>query len=87
MARSMIEVVEQARQDLCKLTGLKLSSTVEVLKRDQGWRVCIEMVETSSILGRMDILALYGVDTDLDGNLLSFEREAMRNRKDIASSK
>jgi hypothetical protein len=40
------------------------------------------MVEKRSIPDQMDILALYEVLLDEDGNLLSFERKSMRRRMD-----
>jgi len=80
MARNMGAIIEQARKELSKLTGLKPSSTIGATKDEKGWHVSIEMVEKQSIPDQMDILAVYEVLLDEEGNLLSFERKAMRKR-------
>lgn len=82
MAKSIGTLVEQAREELSKLTGLKASSTVGATKDEKGWHISVEMVEKQSIPDQMDTLALYEVLLDEDGNLLSFERKGMRKRVD-----
>ena len=82
MAKELGTLIEKARKELSKLTGLATSSTVEVSKDERGWNIAIEMVEKRSIPDQMDILALYEVLLDEDGNLLSFERKSMRRRMD-----
>lgn len=80
MAKDIGALIEKARKELSKLTGLKASSTVGAAKDEKGWHITIEMIEKQSIPDQMDILALYEVLLDEDGNLLSFERKAMRKR-------
>lgn len=80
MAKDIKVLVEKARNELAKLTGLQLSSTIGATKDEKGWHISIEMVEKQSIPDQMDILALYEVLLDEDGNLLSFERKSMRKR-------
>ena len=82
MAKELGTLIENARKELSKLTGLAASSTVGVTKDERGWNISIEMVEKRSIPDQMDILALYEVLLDEDGNLLSFERKSMRRRMD-----
>jgi hypothetical protein len=82
MAKELGTLIEKARKELSKLTGLTASSTVRVTKDERGWNISIEMVEKRSIPDQMDILALYEVLLDEDGNLLSFERKSMRRRMD-----
>ena len=82
MAKELGTLIEKARKELSKLTGLEASSTVGVTKDEKGWNISIEMVEKRSIPDQMDILALYEVLLDEDGNLLSFERKSMRRRMD-----
>lgn len=86
MAKDLGALVEQAREKLSKLTGLKSSSTIRAAEDEKGWRISIEMVEKESIPDQMDILALYEVLLDKDGNLLSFERKGMRKRVDTTIS-
>ena len=80
MAKELGILIEKARKDLIKLTGLTVSSTTGATKDEKGWHISIELVEKHSIPDQMDILALYEVLFDEDGNLLSFERKSMRKR-------
>jgi len=73
-------IIEQARKELSRLTGLKASSTIRATKDEKGWHISIEMVEKQSIPNQMDILATYEVLLDEEGNLLNFERKSMRKR-------
>ncbi|MDD5014001.1 MAG: gas vesicle protein [Atribacterota bacterium] len=82
MAKELGTLIEKARKELSTLTGLATSSTVGVTKNEKGWNISIEMVEKRSIPDQMDILALYEVFLDEDGNLLNFERKSMRRRMD-----
>ena len=83
MAKDVGTLIEKARKELSKLTGLTASSTVGVVKDEKGWNISIEMVEKRSIPDQMDLLALYEVLLDEDGNLLNFERKSMRRRMDL----
>lgn len=86
MAKDVGALIEQARKELNKLTGLKPSSTVGAVKDEKGWHISIEMVEKQSIPDQMDILAIYEALLDEEGNLLSFERKAMRKRMETEVS-
>ena len=85
MAKDVRTLIEKAREELSKLTGLKASSTTAATKDEKGWHICVEMVEKQSIPDQMDILALYEVLFDEDGNLLSFERKSMRKRMETVT--
>jgi len=82
MVKDVGTLIEKARKELSKLIGLTASSTVGVTKDEKGWNISIEMVEKRSIPDQMDILALYEVLLDEDGNILNFERKSMRRRMD-----
>lgn len=82
MVLSLGELVNQAREELVKLTGLELSSTVRTVKQDGNWKVSVELVEKRSLPDGMDILATYDVLMDEDGNILEFGRRRLRKRID-----
>jgi len=82
MAKSMQELVEKAREELSKITGLELSTTLGAVKEEKGWKVTLEMVEKHSIPDQMDILAVYVVFLDDDGNVIEFKRARLRKRVD-----
>ena len=74
------DIVLQAREQLSRLTGLDLGSTLGVKKTEAGWQVILEMVEKHSIPDQMDILARYDVLLDANGNVLDFHRRGLRKR-------
>lgn len=82
MAMSVPQLVERAREELSKLTGLELSTTLGAAKDEKGWHISVEMVEKHSIPDQMDILAIYEVLLDDAGNLLEFSRKKLRKRID-----
>jgi len=82
MAKTLGVLIEQTRKELNKLTGLDLSTTKGVKKDGEGWIITIELIEKHSIPDQMDILALYEVSIDADGNIQNFDRKAMRKRMD-----
>ena len=44
MAKELGTLIEKARKELSKLTGLATSSTVGVSKDERGWNIAIEMM-------------------------------------------
>ncbi|MBU1262320.1 gas vesicle protein [bacterium] len=82
MAKSVYELIEKAREELSKMTGLELSTTLGAVKEEKGWKVTLEMVEKHSIPDQMDILAIYNVILDDDGNVIEFNRIRLRKRVD-----
>lgn len=82
MALTIAEINERAREELSKVTGLELSTTLSSAKVEQGWSVNCEMIEKHSIPDGMDLLATYEAVMDDFGNLLSFRRVRMRKRID-----
>lgn len=80
MALAIPQLIEKAREELSKVTGLELGSTVGAAKGEEGWKVAVEMVEKHSLPDQMDILANYQALVDDDGNLISFNRIGLRKR-------
>ena len=76
------EVAEVAQKELAKLTKLEPSGIKGVSKDEEGWHVTVEMIEKKSIPDAMDLLALYEVILDDEGNVLKFERGVLRKRLD-----
>jgi len=82
MAKSMNDIIVKAREELSKVTGLELSTTIGAIKEDKGWKVSMEMIEKHSLPDQMDILAVYDVILDNDGNIIEFNRTRLRKRVD-----
>jgi len=77
------EIIEKAKKQLADLTGFKEPAGVGFKKEKEGWMVTVEIAEKKSIPDGMDILGTYEVHLDVKGNLISYEKVAMRKRMDI----
>ncbi len=82
MALTILEINERAREELSRVTGLELSTTLATAKVEEGWAVNVELIEKHSIPDGMDLLANYEAVLDDFGNMLSFKRIRMRKRSD-----
>jgi len=82
MALTVPQLVERAREQLAKLTGLELSTTLGTSKDEKGWHVMVEMIEKHSLPDQMDILATYEALLDDNGNVIEFNRKKLRKRID-----
>ena len=68
------EVVQVALREIAELTGRHPLGATSVVPSDDGWTVEVEVVEDRRIPSSTDMLALYEVVLDLDGELLSYRR-------------
>ena len=85
MAKEMHQLLEIAREELSKVTGLELSTTLGMAKDERGWRVSMELIEKHSIPDQMDILATYDLVLDDDGRIVEFNRMGLRKRVDTGT--
>lgn len=69
-----LELARSAGEQLSMLTGRQPESTTGIERTDDGWRIELEVVETRRIPDSADILALYEVQVDEDGDLISYRR-------------
>jgi hypothetical protein len=72
----------RATEELEGVTGYDCSSVVSIHRLESEWKVLLELVEKHGIPDRMDILGLYEVVMDLQGNLTKYERKGLRKRGD-----
>jgi len=74
------EVVEKAQQEFVKL-GKKMADGVTGLsKTEEGWTILLEALERKAIPDTMDVLGLYELHLDNEGNLLGMDRKKLRKR-------
>jgi len=80
------EAINGAIEQLQSLLGLETSSVVAASKRDGGWQVMIELIERKAVPDTQDLLGEYEVLLDDEGEMISYERRAMRRRMDLGES-
>ncbi|BCL14285.1 gas vesicle protein GvpO [Micromonospora sagamiensis] len=68
------EAARVGLRQVSQLTGRDPSGVISVQPTGDGWRVGVELVEDHRIPASTDLLGLYEVDLDADGEVLSFRR-------------
>ena len=79
------EVIKKAQDEFATLSKLPINAVIGLSKTEEGWAVSLEALERKSIPDTMDVLGLYEVRLDGEGNPLGFERKKLRKRGDTAS--
>lgn len=78
------EVVQRAVQELVELTGCSLSGVTAACRQGDGWLLRVELVERRGVPDSMDLLGLYEVRADEQGQLQEFARKGLRRRGEVA---
>jgi hypothetical protein len=63
-----------AARQLIELTGRDVEGVTGLDRTDDGWTVQVEVVEVRRIPDTTDVLALYDVEVDRDGELVGYRR-------------
>jgi gas vesicle protein GvpO len=69
-------IARRAAQQLLELTGKEPESIIGLKRNEEGWQVQVEVLEVNRIPHTTDLLALYEVDVDSDGELLAYRRQS-----------
>ena len=69
-----IKVAQSAARQLLELTGREAEGVTGLERTDDGWKIIVEVVEVRRIPDTTDVLALYEVAVDEDGDLESYRR-------------
>ena len=68
------QAASSAARQLLELTGREAEGVTGLERTDDGWKVLVEVVEVRRIPDTTDILALYEVMADEDGDLEGYRR-------------
>lgn len=79
------DAARRAADSLSELTGYPSEGCSEVAPADEGWRVCVDVVEVRRIPDTTSLLATYEVALSQDGSLRSYRR-VNRYRRGAADS-
>ncbi|HEX7474723.1 MAG TPA: gas vesicle protein GvpO [Dehalococcoidales bacterium] len=80
------EVITRAHGYIATMGKKSDEGVTSLFKREYGWTVCIEELERKGIPDTMDILGLYEINLDNEGDLLSVDRKKLRKRGDTADN-
>ena len=76
------DIVENAKRKLVEFTGFTAPSAVGVNKEGEIYRIIIEVTERPSPASNLELLGIYEVCLDDEGNLIGYERKQLRKRGD-----
>jgi len=74
------KIIKKAQEDFARLSKIPVDGVIGLSKTDEGWVVSLEALERRAIPDTMDVLGLYEVRLDDEGNLLGFDRKKLRKR-------
>lgn len=68
------EIARAGARQLLELTGAEVEGVTGLERTEDGWTVLVEVLELRRVPNSTDLLALYAVDVDADGDLLGYHR-------------
>ena len=74
------EIVAKAREEFISLGKKSADGITGLSKTEEGWSILMEAVERKAIPDTMDVLGLYEIHLDNEGNLLGMDRKKLRKR-------
>lgn len=74
------EIIKRAQEEFTRLGKTPDNGVTGVSKTEEGWAVLLEALERKAIPDTMDVLGLYELRLDSEGNLLGFDRKKLRKR-------
>ena len=80
------DVIEKAQQEFVRLGKKPADGVTGLSKTEEGWAVLLEALERKAIPDTMDVLGLYELHLDNEGNLLGLERKKLRKRGDTGEN-
>lgn len=69
-----VKIARSAKEQLAELLNKESETVIGVQRTDDGWEVDLEVVETRRIPDTTDVLAIYRVELDDDGEIEGYER-------------
>lgn len=80
-------IVARAREQIAQLTGRPATGVVRCASEGEGWRVVVETLERKAVPDTSDLLAVYAVLVDAEGEMVDFQRLRVRRRGEPVEDK
>ena len=77
------EAIRAAREALEEVRGRPVDGVVGADRHEDGFTVSLEVVELERVPRSTDVVAVYDVELDTDGELVSYRRVARATRADV----
>lgn len=79
------EIIEKAKKQLADLTGFENPAGVGLRKEEEDFVVTVEIIEKKAIPDGMNVLGVYDVRLNTNGDLQAYEKISMRKKMDVSS--
>jgi hypothetical protein len=73
-SKTPLAVAREAARQLAELTGKEPEAVTAISRNDDGWKVALDVVELHRVPETADLIAVYVVETDDEGQLMSYRR-------------
>ena len=74
------EIAKRAQEEFTRLGKSPANGVTGASRTEKGWIVMLEGLERKAIPDTMDVLGIYELHLDNEGNLLDFDRKKLRKR-------
>lgn len=85
-AHPAVAVAREAARQLAELTGREPETVTGMSRTDDGWQVELDVLELHRVPETADVLAAYVVETDDEGQLVSYRRTRRYVRSQVQGS-
>ena len=85
-APKLTDLTRRARGEFESLTGQIVESVSSVRRREDGWVLCLEVVELERVPASTSILGTYEAWVENDGSLIEFGRTGRYHRNQTSES-
>jgi hypothetical protein len=80
------EIGGVVKEELEALTGLKAETVSSVQRQGEHWDVTVDMIELHVTPNSRDVLAIYDVQIDNEGNIIGYRRMGRYVRSQVEIS-
>ena len=80
------EIGALAKSELQSLTGLEVETVSSIQRQGDAWDVTVDLIELHMTPNTRDVLAVYDVQLDNDGNLVGYRRMGRYVRSQVEIS-
>ena len=80
------EIGALAKSELQSLTGLEVETVSSIQRQGDAWDVTVDLIELHMTPNTRDVLAVYDVQLDNEGNLVGYRRMGRYVRSQVEIS-
>jgi len=77
---SVVQIVKGIKEDIRAVTGFEALSVVSLERAQEGWEGRVEVTELRRVPDTQDLVGVYEVTLDSEGNLVSWDRLFSRTK-------